>query len=580
MAARTIGRRRSLNAVALAVGAVLVGLLALIAAAIGSPGERIASMWVGAELREDGTARVVEVIDYVFTDERHGIFREIPGADRADTDSVLVTMDGGPVQFDVGDAAGTSRIQIGDPDATVTGAHRYRIEYTLPEVGDPDLLAWDAIGLDWEVPIERAEVHVTAPLELEDTICYRGVSGAEDRCAYEQPSPGRIDAVVNDLDAEEGLTLYAEILTDTPTDLAPLPEAPTGAATVVKAGDSMLTAGLLAAGAALLAAAVIAFAFRVLGRTRVESIDGMARRRDLGRADVEPSYRPPSELGPAQAGILYTDKVRAEHQAAWILGAAVDGHLSVKGSKAKPAIRLLPGNRHVDGPTGEILGALFKGGVTVKLGKYNKSFAAAWKLMRAELRKWHRGGGDGLWQPWGTPAKRVAMWIGASATVAGAAIVALAATGVTEAGSGWRNPVVAGAATAGAGLAAFICAWELRMRTPRGGRLWCETEAYRRHLAALTPDTWSEGSGEVITAWAVALGQTASVLAASAKSTTGKSSSGYQPEPAVFLQTSASHSTSPPSSSGSGSSGSSGYSGGGDSGGSGGGDGGGGGGSW
>lgn len=579
MAARTIGRRRSLNAMALAVGAVLLGLVALVAAVIGTPGERVSSMWVGAELRADGTARITEVVDYVFTEERHGIYREIPGAEAVDSASVHVTMDGGPVEFDVGDRPGTTRIQIGDPLATVTGAHRFRIEYVLPEVGDPDLLAWDAVGLDWEVPVERAEVHVTAPLELDDPTCSRGVSGSEDRCAAEHPSPGRIDTVVNDLDVGEGLTLYAEILTDTPTDAAPLPEAPTGAATVIKAGDSVLTAGLLAAGAALLAAAVIALAFRVLGRPRVESIDGMARRRDLGRVDVEPSYRPPAELGPAQAGVLYTDKVRAEHQAAWILGAALDGHVSVKGSKAKPSIRLLPGNRDVDRPTGEILGALFALNTTVKLGKYSKTFATAWKLIRTELRKW-RAGGDGLWQPWGTPVRRVAMGVGALSAVAGTVVMTVAATGVTEAGSGWRNPLVAAAAAVGAGLAAFICAWELRMRTPRGARLWCETEAYRRYLATLTPSAWTEGNGEVITAWAVALGQTASVLAASAKATTGKSSPGYQPEPAVFLQTSASHSTSPPSSGGSGSSGSSGYSGGGDSGGSGGGDGGGGGGSW
>ncbi|WP_107055839.1 DUF2207 domain-containing protein [Streptomyces griseus] len=97
-------------------------------------------MWVGAEIAEDGSARVTEVIDYDFghpADSRHGIYRDLPDLPYdEEAAKVVATMDGGRVPWELrvgdryeepdGQRRIATRIQVGDPDRTVTGVHRYR----------------------------------------------------------------------------------------------------------------------------------------------------------------------------------------------------------------------------------------------------------------------------------------------------------------------------------------------------------------------------------------------------------------------------------------------------------------------
>src|SRR5689334_22595907 len=72
--------RRRADAVLLALGALVGGALTALGG-VAANNERITAMWVGAELRDDGTAGVVEVIDYTtgVTQGKHGILRRIPG---------------------------------------------------------------------------------------------------------------------------------------------------------------------------------------------------------------------------------------------------------------------------------------------------------------------------------------------------------------------------------------------------------------------------------------------------------------------------------------------------------------------
>ncbi|GIG68901.1 hypothetical protein Pen01_51960 [Phytomonospora endophytica] len=568
----------------------LVGTAALASAAVSDPGERITNMWVGAELQADGSAHVTEVIDYVFADgPRHGIYRVVPGSDSAESESVTVTMDGATVLFDAEDTTGMLRIKVGDPDATVTGTHRYRIEYTLATLSDDGYLSWDAVGDRWEVPIDRAEVHLTAPVALDNLSCASGGDGIDADCTIAQPSPGRFDVTHERLDADAGLTLRAD--DSDPVDTAPLPQAPTGKAEAVATGDGVLSGALWAAAIALLAAVVVTAAIRFAGRQRIESSDGMDRRRGLGRLarETTPSPEPPRELGPAHAAVLHTDRVLREHQSAFLLGAALDGHLTITGNKKRPVLRRGSGGPRARGLTEHVLHTLFSNGGKVYLGQYTKSFGAAWKLIGRGLEEWRRDAEEGMWEPGGTVRRRIATWLGLAMAVAGGVTVAVTATDVPTPGADWRTALAIGAGLAGAGIAAFFSAWELRVRTPRGTRLWCETEAYRRHLAGLTREQWATGNREAMTAWAVALGQTKPVVTASAASAHEPAHQAiYTPELAFGLQIVAIQTAVAPSASGSWYSSSSGgysggYSGGGDGGGGGGGGGGGdggGGGSW
>jgi len=585
-----VARRRRRDAVLLLAGVMLVGLIGLLCAVLGQNGERVARMWVAADIRDDGTARITEVLDYDFDgEEKHGIFRTVPQESRDDTRDVSVTMDGAKVPFRVDQSRRSARIVIGDPAATVAGTHRYRIEYTLPLLGDEEWLAWDAVGTEWQVPIGQVEVHLAAPYAMRSVRCVAGSSGSDDACAaMEQPLPGQLDATQTGLDQGQGMTLYGHRDSGGGGG-AQLPDPPTGPAPA-EHGSSAWLGWLWVTGIALAATVVVAELLRLAGRERVQGTDGRIRRMDIGRLarSVQPSAKPPAGLGPAQGGILLTDQVRKHHLVGWLLGAGLDGYLRVTGV-SQPVLRR--SEKPPDGAdelTTTVLGALFAKNSNVSLRKYNRQFARAWTTLRRGLRTW-RSDGEGLWVRGGEQLRVATLVCGALAVVAGVLVVIVAAGDIAVPGANWGTPAAVGSALAGAGLAAMLRAWELRARTARGSELWCRVEAYRRHLAGL--GQWDGRDEDVLTAWAVALGETKSWLAAAERAVDStRSSSSRQAVPeydhirwqlALYMPIAAhgarSHTG---SSSGDSTYSGGGYSGGGSSGGVGGGSGGGGGGSW
>ena len=175
---RTTARRR-LDAVLLAVAALVVGGGAALGAVLGD-GERVTGMWAGAEVARDGSARVVEAIDYDFgSTARHGIFRDVPGL-RPDA-PVEVSSATAPDDVELGGSSLQTRIRIGDPARTVTGRHRYTVRYPLEGVAPGGRLAWDAVGTSWPVEVASVEVHVVAPYELVAPRCVHGAAGADTR---------------------------------------------------------------------------------------------------------------------------------------------------------------------------------------------------------------------------------------------------------------------------------------------------------------------------------------------------------------------------------------------------------------
>jgi uncharacterized membrane protein len=146
---------------------------------------------------------------------------------------------------------------------------------------------------------------------------------------------------------------------------------------------------------------------------------------------------------------------------------------------------------------------------------------------------------------------------------------------------GWLVVVALGGLVAGAGAAAAVGAWELRVRTPTGSGLWLRTESFRRFLADSEAHHAAEaarlGHLREYTAWAVAVGELdrwSRAVAASSAAADDPVAARY-PVLAPVLLTGSSGSSVAPSSGGSGGGG-----GGGGGGGVGGGAGGGGGGSW
>jgi len=176
-----------------AAGALMVLLGAAPALA---QGERITSYDVVIEIEPTGSILVAERIDYDFGySSRHGIFRDIP--DRLEWDDTYDRVY--PIDvLSVGGSPGTPddyeeerdgdqlRIRIGDPDETITGRHSYtivyRVEGALNSFPDHDELYWNAIGDEWEVPIERSTVQVRAPARVLEIACFAGPYGVSVGC--------------------------------------------------------------------------------------------------------------------------------------------------------------------------------------------------------------------------------------------------------------------------------------------------------------------------------------------------------------------------------------------------------------
>jgi Predicted membrane protein (DUF2207) N-terminal domain len=446
------GARRRIDAIALAILVLAVGGAAAAGAALGDD-ERITAMWAGADLGAGGDARIVEAIDWDFgTTAQHGIFRDVPGL-RPDA-PVSVSSATAPDDVQLSGSSLQTRIRIGDPDRTITGRHRYTIAYPLGGVAPDGRLAWDAVGTSWPVSVTFVEVHVVAPFQLQDVRCVQGAADADTPCQVTQPAPGHLVARVDALAPNEGVTLYANAgrrLAATPA----LPAPPSGAPD--DPGTGVLLPGLLATLVALAAVAMTSRLVRLAGRERVAaggSADaawggtGGEVRIDADKlaslATIE--FVPPSELTPAQGGVVLAEAVRDEHKVAWLIGAAIDGYVDLQSNRSTVTLVRLPRR---DGSTAYTLDTAFAGRERLLLGAYDAHFARAWEAVGGELKAWQRS--CGLWDPAGGQRRILALVLGCVLALVGLVVAGAGGAAANRWGAAWLVLVAFGALLAGAG---------------------------------------------------------------------------------------------------------------------------------
>ncbi|WP_307623469.1 DUF2207 domain-containing protein [Streptomyces sp. V3I7] len=530
-----VKRRRRRNVVAVLVTAVVLAGAAMLSA-YETSSESVARMWAAAELSADGRARITEVIDYDFGHEdRHGIFRDVPGLPGdADEAKVHIAMDGEPVpyelQAEMGDN-GETRILIGDADRTVTGAHRYRIQYQLDDIAPKGKLAWNAVGTGWLVPLEHVEIHVTGPHTFADVRCVSGRQGSRSPCQARQPSPGHLTLGFDHLDAGRGATLYAASAGGAAT-VPPSPAEPSGPVLSIQR-PGPLRVGLLAGAIALAAGLLTGWALRLGGRERVPAdvlpgaaadvtpadaiaadATGATRRVDVTRLGglVTETSSPPEGLTPAQGGVLLTEKVLPRHQVAWLLKAVIDGYVVMDDNESFPTLTR-PSRDEVprtDREVREVLDQAFAGRDSLHLGGgYDRLFSTAWRKIASDLERW-RDDGDDLWEPGRGALEGRLQTIGLLGTPVGLIATIVAGVAAGRPHGYWAILLPVGAALAGAGVALFAWSGELMARTPKGSALWLRLESFRRYLAGAGAQHVEEAAGAGVldhyTAWAVALG--------------------------------------------------------------------------
>ncbi len=398
------------------LAAVLAGAVLLLPrpAASQTAGERIVRYDVDIRIEASGSILVRETIDYDFGgSRRHGIYRDIPvrfpyddAYDRVYPLRVLSVeaSAGAPAEYDLEDVDGYERIRIGDPDRTISGRHVYTIEYRVDGAmngfRDHDELYWNAVGADWEVPIERATARVSAPAGITGTACFGGPAGSTLSCDRASVDGGVAVFSQKGLYPYEAFTVVVAI----PAGVVPTPK-PILEERWSPARAFAVTSATAGAASALLILFMVGFGRLIwrAGRDRryvgsqVDVVMGSAVGEDQtvplferGEAPVE--FAPPDGLRPGQVGTLIDEAANPLDVSASIVDLAVRGYLVIeeipnKGWFGKPDWKLTR-KRDAEGLLEYerlLLDGLFEDGTEVKLSELRTKFSQRFKKVQDAL---------------------------------------------------------------------------------------------------------------------------------------------------------------------------------------------------
>ncbi len=186
--------------------------------------ERVELFEADIVVAQDSSFTVTEKITYMFSEEKHGIFRCIPTTHQdAPTsllkeryiviDEVIATMDEKTVPYEVIESREQVCVKIGDPENTLSGEHTYVIAYrvagaiTYEDFGGAELY-WNVTGHGWEVPLHAVEARVTGEnsILLRERACYRGAVGKTASCEVREVR-GSPSFSGRQLNPNEGLTI-------------------------------------------------------------------------------------------------------------------------------------------------------------------------------------------------------------------------------------------------------------------------------------------------------------------------------------------------------------------------------------
>jgi uncharacterized membrane protein YgcG len=495
--------------------------------------ERIRHYGVDIAVQEDGTALVRETVDYDFgANDRHGITRDFPGYALPGTEPAGAAT-GAATVTDVRVRSATAPddvalsddvhvvIRVGDPDRTVSGLHRYVLEYRITGVVSGDRLAYDAIGTGWSVPIDAADIRLTAPYRLSGVGCFQGFESGDTPCVASSGGDA-VTTHVAGLEERQGVTLDGDragalsgpARTALPDDVD------------LSGGDSgrpytrTLWLVLGAGGAGFVVGAVPAALWaRRAGRDRAWAGGGIdavfggpglesAPITDLdAERQVTIQFEPPRDLTPAQGGVLLSEQVSRDHQVAWLTQQSIDGWFRIE-NDGKRLRWTAPEDRWASAPTP--LQKMFNRRAKIKLGRYDQRFAVGFRMVADELKDWRR-----TCELWDHDAERrnnrvssLVKTLSVVAVLAGA--VALFMTASAEPDLAYLTAAVS-ALFAGAGVSMAMSARELPIRTPEGFARRQLVEGFRRFFVA-SEGQHARAAAErdelrLYSAWAVALGE-------------------------------------------------------------------------
>jgi uncharacterized membrane protein YgcG len=485
------------------VAAALLLLLAAPAAAQSS-GEAIHDYAVEIQILEDGDLAITETIDYDFGSQlRHGIFRTIPSRYYFDEvsdriyriEDVSVAATGGaPSDVEISQEGSSTVIRIGDPDVEISGRHTYtiayRVEGALNTFADHDELYWNAIGDEWEVAIERAEVSVRAPADIQRVTCFQGYDGSTESCAPEREGSTATFSAGRTLQPFEGLSVVVAIAKGAVPEPAPILEERWSAERAFSVNPGTVTASL--ALLALLGGGLFHMWSRE-GRDRrflgsqIDQAMGSPTGEDemvpFGEGDAEApvEFAPPEDVRPGQIGTLIDERANVIDVTATIVDLAGRGFLLIQEipdrglfSKADwNLIRLEKGETELLPYEKQLLEGLFRDGNEVRVSELKTTFAARLHGVEESLYK------DAMRQKWfrTRPDQVRTRWAGRGA------LLAVVGGALTFALARWSHWGLVGIPVIAAGVVLALMAKRMPARTANGTAMLRRIRGFRRVIA-------------------------------------------------------------------------------------------------
>jgi uncharacterized membrane protein YgcG len=412
-----------------------------------------------------------------------------------------------------------ANIRVGSATRTVSGLHRYVLQYRVTGATSGSRMAFDVIGTGWNVPIDSADIHLTAPYRLDDVSCFRGADWSQTTCDQVDTGGEAVTVHVDGLNVRQGVTVAGNRAGDLAgpvrTEFAAGPELTDG-----RSYAQIITLVLVfgALGYVLGVVPAVWWARRA-GRDRAWAgggIDAVFGGPGLESAPISDmtaeqqvtmQFEPPRDLTPAQGGVLLTEKVERQHQVAWLTQQALDGWFAIE-NDGKRLRWTAPDEKWASAPGP--LQRMFNRRRKISLASYDKRFATGFREVAVELANWRAN--CELWDHKAEARNRrratALVWLGGLAMAAGAIVLF---------GASAADPVAAyvvaglSAAFVGAGVSMALSGRELPIRTPEGFAYRQLVEGFRRFFAASegrhAREAAERGELRLYSAWAVALGE-------------------------------------------------------------------------
>ncbi|KKQ18221.1 MAG: hypothetical protein US31_C0007G0027 [Berkelbacteria bacterium GW2011_GWA1_36_9] len=300
---------------------ILIGILLFIPITVSAQEtERILSFSEKITVNADSTINVSEEIRYFFPSEKHGIYRDIPyrylDKERkkyfqTDISDIKVTNEtGNPYQFTSTEKNNNLRLQVGDPNKTISGEHIYKISYKVSGVlnyfSDHDELYWNVTGDSWTVPIDKITAEITLPqnvlTEKIQATCYTGETGSTSSNCNQDISKNQITFQ----SSQSPLTIVVGWNK--------------GAVTPI---ERRYEAQWRHESFWFLLLPLFVLIFLIIQYFRLG-------RDPFGRGTIAPEFEPPENLKPAEMSSLINEKVSNKDMSATIIDFAVRGLIKIK----------------------------------------------------------------------------------------------------------------------------------------------------------------------------------------------------------------------------------------------------------